>query len=201
MEFYLPIILFTISTSITPGPNNIILLNSGLNYGIIKTIPCYLGICLGFCFMVFIIGLGLGELFLQFPTFHQIIQIVGVCYLLFLALKIALIRKQTNKKVTKPLNFYQAVLFQWVNPKAWTMATGIISSYTNINDNIIQQVMIIVLIYLISVLPCTGLWLFCGSFLQKIITKPTHLKVFNISIATLLVISVLPIINSYLRLF
>ena len=119
MEFYLAILLFTTTASITPGPNNIMIMASGVNFGVKRSIPHVLGICLGFPVMVIALGLGLGTIFEDFPILHDIIKILGVAYLLYLAWLIASSSPfEEAASPVMPLRFDQAVLFQWVNPKA-----------------------------------------------------------------------------------
>ena len=121
----LSIATFTMSTVMSPGPNNIMLLSSGLTFGYKKTMPLMFGIILGFPMMVLIIGLGLGALFERFPIVLKVLKIVGILYLFWMAYKIA---KNTSSyeidenNQSKSFTFMQSALFQWVNPKAWTMA-------------------------------------------------------------------------------
>lgn len=193
MEFFLAVFIFSASATITPGPNNIMLMTSGLNFGALRTLPHYLGVCFGFPVMVILIGLGLGFLFERFPVLHQLIQIVGIAYLIYLAWLIANAAPSAlNAEQTKPLSFIQAVLFQWVNPKAWIMATGAVAAFTSGNTDIFMQVLFIALIFLLVTFPGSGLWLFFGVLLKKLFKDPSHQKIFNISMAILLVLSIMP---------
>ena len=130
MSFYLPLILFCVSSTVTPGPNNLMLLISSIKFGIRRTFFHYLGICLGFPFMVLVVGLGLESIFASHPKLHLVIKVIGAVYMIWLALKIISSSSYSDEKNSKPLNFKQAALFQWVNPKAWVMAIGVISTYT-----------------------------------------------------------------------
>lgn len=137
---YLALILFTVSTSITPGPNNILILASGVNYGIRKSLPHFLGISFGFPLMVIAVGLGAGILFKQFPVLHTVLKLIGVFYLLYLAYRVA--TAPTNKMESenkKPFTFIQAALFQWVNPKAWIMAIGAVVTFASASGNYFLQ--------------------------------------------------------------
>ncbi len=194
MEYYLSIILFCLVTSITPGPNNIMLMSSGLNHGVLKTVPHISGIIVGFPLMVAALGFGLGTIFQNYPVIHQVIKIVGISYLLFLAWKIAnTTRANAGKHLREPLTFMQAAAFQWLNPKAWVIGIGAIATFTTVG-NIEIQVIIIVFTYLFVGAFSMGLWLLMGASLQKILRSQNQLKVFNITMAILLVLSIVPIV-------
>ncbi|MFL2840690.1 MAG: LysE family translocator [Pseudohongiellaceae bacterium] len=193
MEFLFTIFIFATSATVTPGPNNIMIMTSGLNFGIFKSLPHYLGICIGFPVMVILIGLGFGLVFDRYPFVYDLIRVIGIAYLLFLSWLIA--NASPNSLDTtqkKPLSFIQAILFQWVNPKAWVMATGAIAAFTSEIGDFFIQVVLIALIFLIVAFPCTGTWLFFGGWLKKILKNPYHQKIFNIIMASLLVLSLTP---------
>lgn len=196
MEIYLAIIIFAASTTITPGPNNIMIMTSGLNYGVKNSIPHLLGICFGFPAMVIMVGLGFSVVFEMYPLFHEVIKVLGVAYLLYLAWLIAS-SSPTSLEVekSKPLSFTQAALFQWVNPKAWVMATGAVSAYTSISTDIFSQVIFIALAFFIVAFPCVGIWLVFGVGLKKYLNSPKHQKIFNLFMALLLMASVLPVVK------
>jgi len=195
VEFVFAIFLFAAAASITPGPNNIMIMTSGLNFGIRRSLPHYLGICLGFPVMVILIGLGFGFVLDRFPLLHEIIRIAGVTYLLYLSWVIANAAPDPlEANESRPISFLQAVLFQWVNPKGWIMATGAVAAYTSTSSNIYAQVLLIALIFFLVVIPCSGAWLFCGVWLKKLLKTPSHQRAFNISMAALLILSVTPII-------
>ena len=193
MEFIIALFIFSTSATITPGPNNIMLMTSGLNFGALKTLPHYLGVCVGFPVMVVLLGLGFGFLFERFPVLHQVIQLIGFLYLLYLSWLIANAAPSTlDAEQVKPLTFFQAVLFQWVNPKAWIMATGAIAAFTSESADIFIGVLIIALTFLVVTFPCSGLWLFFGVWLKKLFKNPAHQKTFNRLMACLLVLSIMP---------
>ncbi len=194
MEFIITIIIFSASATITPGPNNIMILASGLNFGTYKSLPHYLGVCIGFPIMVVLVGLGFGFVFERFPFIHTFIRVIGIAYLLFLSWKVANSSPNSlDAKQAKPLTFLQAVLFQWVNPKAWIMATSAVAAFTSGSYDIFIQVLIIGLIFMMVAFPCTGAWLFFGVWLKKIFQNPSHQKTFNILMASLLVLSITPV--------
>ena len=126
-----PLALFALVSSITPGPNNVMLATSGLNFGFRRTIPHLLGVSIGFTLMVFLVGVGLGSVFQQVPALYTVLKHAGAAYLLYLAWKIANAGEMKDGvSRARPMTFLQAAAFQWVNPKAWVMAVGIIATYT-----------------------------------------------------------------------
>lgn len=200
MDFLLPILIFAFTTLITPGPNNVMIMTSGLNFGVRSSLPHYFGICLGFALMVLLVGLGFGVVFEWFPVLHELIKIVGIIYLLYLAWRIAnTAPKSLEANESKPLSFVQAVLFQWVNPKAWIMATSAVAAYTSTSGSIYLQVLLITLVFLLVSFPCIGSWMFFGASLKKILRKPIHQRIFNLSMAALLVFSILPVTIDLVR--
>lgn len=196
MEIFIAVLFFAFSTTITPGPNNVMIMSSGVNYGIRASLPHFLGICLGFPLMVLLVGLGFGVIFERFPNLHQLIKIFGVLYLLWLAWRIGSAEpKAIEKGKQKPFSFIQAALFQWVNGKAWVMASGAIAAFTSVTGNTWWQVVSITLAFLLMSFPCVGSWLVFGALLRKVLTKPIFQRIFNISMALLLVISIIPVLN------
>jgi len=178
--------------TITPGPNNIMILASGLNFGIRKSIPNLLGIAFGFPIMLIAVGFGLDSLVTQKPGIYLFVKLASVGYLLFLAYKMFVTTQQKNlNQVAKPLTFIQAVLFQWVNPKAWVMIFSGIGVFTTSTD-MQTTTLIIALSFFIAIFPCNGSWLFLGSQMKKLIKTDFHYKVFNRTMATLLLVSVIP---------
>ena len=199
---YLTIILFAIATCVTPGPNNTMIMTSGLNYGIQRSLPHYLGIILGFPAMVVAVGLGLASLFEQYAVLHLLLKVAGASYLTFLAWQIAS-APVSDLSVTegKPFTFLQAAAFQWVNPKAWVLAMGATAIYTVVGSNYSLQVLVIAIIFLVFGAPCIMLWLWFGASLKRLLQKPESVKYFNYAMATLLMLSLLPVFNDiYLQL-
>jgi len=197
MELYIAILIFAISSTVTPGPNNIMIMTSGLNFGIKRSMPHLMGICLGFPIMVAAVGLGFGTLFEKLPILHEIIKVLGVAYLLYLAWLVASSAPSNleGSKESNPLTFMQAALFQWINPKAWVMATGAVAAYTSQDTEMFVQVMAISLSFFAAGFPCVGIWLIFGSGLKRFLKERLYQRIFNISMALLLVVSVLPVLN------
>lgn len=192
LETLLPIVLFTFSTSITPGPNNLMIMSSGLNYGVNRSVPHLLGICLGFPAMIIAIGLGLGTLFTQFPLLHEVIRWVGIAYLLYLAWVIASTREMGSAGTQKPFTFLQAVAFQWVNPKGWIMAVGALAAFTSPSGEMWMEIARIALSFVAIGGPCIVVWLLFGVGLKRLLNEPRHLRRFNLAMGLLLAASVVP---------
>jgi len=187
--------VFGVIAAITPGPNNVMLTTTGLNFGVRRGIPHLLGICIGFPVMLALIGLGFGTLFQLYPVLHEIIKIIGIVYLLYLAWKIANSSGGISTvSQSRPINFWQSAAFQWINPKAWIMGSSALAAYTTLDDSFFIQVAIVCVTFMIITFPCAGVWLFFGAGLQKFLRDPAHLKLFNIAMALLLVGSILPVV-------
>lgn len=195
INYITAIVMFAISSSVTPGPNNITVMASGANFGIRKSLPVFFGICVGFTIMLWLVGIGFGQIFERLPILHTLIKLVGTLYLLYLAFLIATATEiSASNTQVKPLTFINGALFQWLNAKAWVVATGAIAAFTTVGADFYAQNFTIALIFLIISLPCVGLWLFFGSTLKKILKSEQHRRVFNYSMAVLLTLSVVPVI-------
>jgi len=188
--------MFALSSAITPGPNNVMLMSSGVNYGVRRSLPLVFGVMLGFPAMFVAIGLGLGSIFQRYPFLHEGITIAGVSYLLYLAWKIAGSGKPdlTDTKA-RPLTFIQAALFQWVNPKAWIMAVGAIAAFTTAGPDINQQVVRIAGIFMMASVPSAWTWLLFGVGLQRLLADDQRRQRFNWLMAALLVLSIIPVVQ------
>lgn len=193
-ETLLSVILFTFSTSITPGPNNLMIMSSGLNYGVHRSLPHLTGICLGFPAMIVAIGLGLGTLFSQFPLLHEIVRWAGIAYLLYLAWVIARTRSVSEMESGTPMTFFQAVAFQWVNPKGWIMAVGALAAFTSPSGEMWWEIGRIALVFIVIGGPCIIAWMLFGVGLKRLLNEPKHLRRFNVSMGLLLAISVIPMV-------
>ena len=191
---YLAIIAFSVTACVTPGPNNAMIMASGLNYGIRRSMPHYLGIVLGFPTMVLAVGMGIAQLFELYPVMHLVLKIAGAAYLSFLAYKIATAPvSETSVSEGKPFTFIQAAAFQWVNPKAWVLAVGATVTYTTLGEGYVLQVITIGLIFMIFGAPCIMLWLWGGASLKTLMRNPGTVRIFNISMALLLIGSLVPV--------
>ena len=175
------------------------LTTTGVNFGVRRGIPHLMGICIGFPIMLILIGLGFGGLFNLYPVLHELIKLVGIVYLLYLAWKIGSTRHADDPQAqTKPMTFIQAAAFQWVNPKAWVMGSSALAAFTSLEANFLLQVIIVAGTFLIITIPSAGIWLIFGAGLQHVLTNPNHLRIFNLSMAVLLVASILPVIWDFI---
>lgn len=178
---------FALVSSITPGPNNMMLMASGANFGLRRTVPHALGVGIGFTVMIILVGVGLMGLFNLFPLLNSVLKVVSVVYLLWLAWKIAnAAAPDTASGVRgKPMTFVQAVLFQWVNPKAWSMALTAIALYAP--DRNLGAVLLVALVFGLINLPSTSLWAVMGQVLRGWLSSPARLRAFNWTMAAMLV--------------
>ena len=193
--------LFAFVASITPGPNNMMLLASGVNYGFRRTIPHMLGIGFGFTFMLLMIGLGLGRLFERFPWTYSILKFTSAAYMLWLAWQIATAGPVTAAAANpnaRPMTFIEAAAFQWVNPKAWTMCLTAVSAYT-VPSQYLTSMLILTIVFAAVNLPSVSVWTVFGVSLRGLLTDPKRVRAFNILMALLLVASLWPIVPEYLR--
>ncbi|QNO26569.1 LysE family translocator [Sphingopyxis sp. OPL5] len=178
---------FALVSSITPGPNNMMLMASGANFGLRRTVPHALGVGFGFTLMIVLVGVGLMGLFDLFPILNTVLKIVSIAYLLWLAWKIANAAAPTTDGNArgKPMTFVQAMLFQWVNPKAWTMALSAIALYAP--DRNVVAVLLVAIVFGIVNLPSTSIWAVMGQALRGWLSSPARLRAFNWTMAALLV--------------
>ncbi|WP_025994720.1 LysE family translocator [Pseudomonas viridiflava] len=194
LDLLLAFALFAFVTSVTPGPNNMMLLASGVNFGFGRTLPHMLGISIGFFVLVLAVGFGLGSVFKAWPMLYTLLRYVGAAYLLYLAWKIATSGPASDSSESRgePMSFMGAALFQWVNPKAWIMAIGAISTYTPM-QGYFTNVVIISSVFALINLPSVGIWAGFGSLLRNVLRDPVGLRIFNGVMAALLVASLYPL--------
>ncbi|WP_390912045.1 LysE family transporter [Pseudosulfitobacter sp. SM2401] len=191
-ELLTALVGFCFASSITPGPNNLMLMASGANFGFVRSIPHMLGIGIGFVLMVILVGIGLAQIFDSYPIAHTILKVASVLYMLYLAYKIATAAPATKGDQTgTPMTFLQAASFQWVNPKAWTMAITAVTVYTA--DTSLASILIVGAVFGAINLPCVSCWTVLGQQMARILTNPTRLRAFNVSMALLLIASLYPV--------
>ena len=188
--------LYAFVSTITPGPNNFMLMASGVNFGFVRTIPHMLGIAAGFVSLLLGVGLGLGALLTAYPSLHIALKLAGGAYLLYLAWKIAMSRSLGSDRMqtAKPMGFWQAAAFQWVNPKAWVMAVTGMALYTNAASPFLS-VMVIAFIFGLINLPCVSSWAGFGVALRGFLSDPLRLKWFNIAMGLLLAATLWPMMR------
>jgi threonine/homoserine/homoserine lactone efflux protein len=196
LNAFLALLVYAFVTSITPGPNNLMLLASGVNFGIARTVPHMLGISIGFLVLLLAVGFGLGAALTAFPALHSALKIAGAAYLLYLAWKIAMSRSVGDGKGAegRPMRFIDAAAFQWVNPKAWVMAITAMAVYTN-PDHPFVSVALISIAFTIVNLPSVSVWAGFGTALRGFLSDPTRLKWFNIAMGLLLAATLWPMLR------
>ena len=195
LETFLALVLFAFTTSITPGPNNMMLFASGVNFGFTRTIPHMLGIGVGFFLLLIAVGLGLGALLHTVPLVYTILKFAGGAYLLWVAWKIGSSRSLSDGKTgARPMTFVSAAAFQWVNPKAWVMAVTAMATYTDPDAYLLTVLLVGVAFALVNV-PSVSTWAGFGSALREWLSVPVRLKWFNITMAVLLVASLWPMLK------
>lgn len=186
-------ILFALVTSITPGPNNTMLLASGVNFGFRRTLPHLSGISIGVAVLMLSVGLGLGEAFVRFPALYSMLEVASVAYLLYLAWRIGTSGELKVKNgERRPMRFHEAIAFQWVNPKAWMMVLTATTTVHLSNSYSMNAVAMAAVFYVIG-FPCICLWAGFGTAMRDVLSDPKRLRIFNVAMALLLVVSLYPI--------
>lgn len=192
-ELLLGLVGFAFVTSITPGPNNLMLMASGANFGFRRSVPHMLGIGIGFTLMVGLVGLGLAQVFEVFPVAHTILKVLSVAYMAYLAWKIANSAPPERRTGEgKPITFLQAAAFQWVNPKAWAMALTAITVYAQAGA--LMSVLMVALVFGAVNLPCVSSWTVLGQQMRRFLTNRSRLRAFNYTMAVLLMASLYPVL-------
>jgi len=194
-DLLLAFVLFAFATAGTPGPNNMMLLASGANFGFRRTILHILGISAGLGVMVVAMGWGLSGVFRAFPILHEILKWLGAAYMLWLAWKIATATGINDKSAAgQPMTFLEAAAFQWLNPKAWAMALGAATTYTPEGSGSLT-VLVLAGTFMLVGAPCSAAWAGFGQGMRRFLDRPAILRVFNVSMAVLLVASLYPLIT------
>lgn len=198
LDIFAALILFAFVTSITPGPNNFMLMASGVNFGFRRTIPHMLGIGVGFLSLLLGVGFGLGAVLGAYPALHMALKIAGGAYLLYLAWRIAMARSiasaDDGDEEARPMTFLEAAAFQWVNPKAWVMAVTAMAVYTSPQAPFLSVVLVAVAFAVVNV-PSVSAWAGFGVALRGFLADPVRLKWFNIAMGLLLVASLWPMLR------
>lgn len=195
-EIFLTLAVFAFVTSITPGPNNLMLLASGVNFGFRRTLPHMIGIGVGFFVLLIGIGLGLGALLETVPVLYLALKFAGGAYMLYLAWKIATSTSvgESRKADGRPMSFLQAAAFQWVNPKAWVMGVTGIATYVS-HENYWLSLFLVSAVFALVNFPSVSVWAGFGTLLRNWLADPMKLKSFNMVMALLLVASLWPMLK------
>lgn len=195
-DVFMALLVFAFVTSITPGPNNFMLMASGVNFGFVRTIPHMLGIGAGFLSLLLGVGFGLGAVLTAYPALHVALKIAGGTYLLYLAWRIGSSRSMSGGEgsSSQPMSFMAAAAFQWVNPKAWVMAVTAMAIYTNPAAPFLSVILVSVAFALVN-LPSVSTWAGFGVALRGFLSDPVRLKWFNIAMGLALAVSLWPMLR------
>ena len=195
--------LFAVVSSVTPGPNNTMLMASGVNFGFRRSLRHLWGVNLGFTFMLLCVGLGLHSVLDRFPQFYDVLRYAGSAYMLWIAWQLARTRPAAPAEAAntgsaptaaQPLGFFAAAAFQWVNPKAWVMAVTCMSTYLSATAGW-AQVALLAGIFMVLGAPCSAFWVGFGQAMRGLLQDPLRLRIFNISMALALVASLYPMLK------
>ncbi len=179
----------------TPGPNNLMLMTSGVKFGFVRTLPHLAGVVVGFSLMAALLGLGLDVVFQRIPQLLPVMRIAGSLYMLYLALTIAFAGPFGEAgEGGRPLGFLPAVAFQWVNPKAWVAILGALAAYAAMTDVYAESVALMVVLFAVITAPSAGAWTLFGSGLKRLLQNPRVVRPFNIVMAVILIASIAPML-------
>lgn len=185
-------ILFAIVAAITPGPSNIILASTGANAGVLRGLPCLLGVAIGMGLMMFLVAFGLGSLVLDHPTALHVLKWCGAGFLLWLAWKIATSGRGHAASPTHVVGFWRAAAFQWINPKSWLACAGAIGAYLQADgSSAFVQSAAFGLLFVVAALPSCFVWLAFGAGVQRLLRGERSLQLFNLTMGAVLAASVL----------
>jgi threonine/homoserine/homoserine lactone efflux protein len=190
---FIPLLLFAVSGSFTPGPNVLMIAASGANFGWRTSLPLYWGVVLGFCFMMLAVALGLGTLFERWPPLHTALKFGGAAYMVWLGLRIATTRHPAEARKAadgEPIGFVAAALFQWVNPKAWIVAVGAVAAFSRPDlPTWLQAVALTAVFGACSLMSC-ALYLGSGVAIGRFLASPLAFRIFNLFMGGLTIASV-----------
>lgn len=195
-ELLVAFVAFAFVTSVTPGPNNVMVLASGANFGFLRSVPHILGIAFGMVVLTAAVGMGLGGLFRAYPALYDVLRWVGGAYLLYLAWSIARSgapKAEAGGSAARPLGFLGAAAFQWVNPKAWVIVLGAVTTYAP-RDGYFLNVLVVAAVFGLMCVPSVTIWAGFGTALRRFLDGPVRVRAFNVAMALLLVLSLYPIL-------
>ena len=192
-ETLIALTAFGIVAAFTPGPNNIMLAASGMNFGFVRTAPHMSGVVIGFVAMLLGVGFGLGAFFMAYPLAQTALKIIGIAYLLWLAWRIANAAPADPSVRSRPISFIEAALFQWVNPKALLAVVSTMSIFIR-PESAVSDVFIVAVVFFFLSIGAVVSWTAFGAGLRGFLDDPARRRVFNIAMALLLVLSIAPMV-------
>jgi len=184
-------VLFAVVAAVTPGPSNVMLTATGANGGVVRGLPCLVGVTAGMGLMMFVVPLGLGSLILRNPLVLKALNWAGAAFLLWLSWKIATSRRMDSLPESRPVGFIGAAVFQWVNPKSWLVTASAAGAFlhTGAGSPVLQSALLGGLFVLVA-LPSCFVWLAFGATAQRLLQTPRRLRAFNITMGILLALSI-----------
>jgi threonine/homoserine/homoserine lactone efflux protein len=195
LEQVVAFVVFAVVTSITPGPNNVMLTATGANVGIRRGLPHMFGVALGFALMLFLVAAGAGGVLLASPEAMRVLRILGVVVLLWLAWKIATAGRAGAAARERPIGFFEAAAFQWVNPKAWLICASAVGSFLDTESSgAFAQAAFFAVVFIVAGLPCMAVWLGFGAAMQHVLRSDRALRVFNVAMGAVLAATVLVLV-------
>jgi threonine/homoserine/homoserine lactone efflux protein len=195
LELFIGLFVFAGIAAFTPGPNNALLMSSGMNFGFRRSVPLICGVAVGFPLMIGLIGLGLGRVFEALPILYQVLKYAGAAYMLYLAWKIATAQPATaDDKAARPLSFIQMCVFQWINPKGWIMSITALSAYT-LSQSYYVGLATVVGTFVFMGITSALTWAGFGAALKSVMSDPRYFRIINVSLALLLVASLVPMLR------
>jgi threonine/homoserine/homoserine lactone efflux protein len=186
--------VFAVVMSVTPGPNVLMVMASAAQHGFRATVPHQVGIALGFPVMIAVLGLGAAGALAAMPGLHLALKWVGAAWLLVLSWKIATASEARADGPSRPIGFFSAAGFQWVNPKAWGIALSALAVFTVPGDPMLRQVALIAIVFIAACLPCTALWAAGGVAISRLLSSPGRRRAFNWTMGLLCAASVVPML-------
>jgi threonine/homoserine/homoserine lactone efflux protein len=189
MMLILAVAPFALAMSLSPGPNNIMIAAIAGRHGVRRTMPYLLGTLFGVTTLMLAIGLGLGSLFLRWPSAHSWLKIIGVAYMLWLAWCVATAPVSIQPPAERPFGFLTAVIFQWLNPKAWMMALGGFSIFTTVGGTIHAETLLIAFTFALAFVPAVSLWTVIGLTAKRFLNSKKSVAAFNAVMGILIVLS------------
>ncbi len=196
LETFWALMVFGFVTSMTPGPNNLMLLASGVNFGFRRTVPHMAGIAVGFVSLLLAVGFGVGALLKAMPTLELVLKIASAAFLLYLAWRIAFSRSlgKAGETGAQPISFWQALSFQWVNPKAWVFSVTAMAIYADAGQPVRSVLTVAGGLLLLCFVAITS-WTGFGKALRGFLADPVRLKWFNIAMGIALALTLIPMLS------
>ncbi len=189
-EHLLGFLSFSTVLAITPGPGNTLLTATGASVGVLRGLPAVIGVAIGMAVLMFVVAVGVGSVILADPLIMTVVKWAGAAVICWLAWKIAFSSSSTATAPARPLGFFGAAAFQWINPKSWLAVTSGAATFLDLNrESVLPQALILALIFAAVVLPCCGVWLAFGAVVQRTLQSPGAMRAFNIAMGVLLAAS------------